>query len=538
VTASETRAGVRPGTGAEARQHAPEQDRAIFRSILYGDAHPPVGTRPVEDPDFFVDLNLDQVVDGLTAEREPYDLRGYYCTAAHSVDLVRYRQDVLADLDDDAFADRIRAFAEGMRSMREKLRVAGRLRSSHQRAAWVLDAIATYCAAVRGLARDLSDARLRSAGWRDLRAYLSAHVRSPEFTATDTHARELQDRLTRIVYCIRIRGGTVGISGFEGQPDYAAEITAAFAKFRQGDVEKRTFRMARFVEMNHVEAQILDRVALLFPDVFRDLHEFVDRRQRFVDETVALFDREVQFYLAYLELIAPLRRAGLPFCRPEVFLGDGELHARDTFDLALATKLVPEGARVVRNDLDLSGDERIIVVTGPNQGGKTTFARTFGQLHHLAALGLLVPGTSARLPLADRVFTQFERGENMADLSGKLADDLTRIHAVLGAATERSVVVVNEIFTSTTLDDARFLGEKVLRELLGRGCVAVYVTFVDELASLAPQVVSMVSTVDPDNPAVRTLKVVRRPADGLAYADVLARKYGLTPERIAERVTR
>lgn len=535
MTASETTAGLRPEAEGPDYAHG-SPGRGVFRSILYGDTHPPVGDESAGDPDFFRDLNLDQVVDQLTAGCEEYRLRAYYCTPLHSPEQVRYRQDVLQDLDDAAFADRIRAFADDMRSTRNRLRLAATLRSGHHRAAWVLYAATTYCAAVRALADDLTARQLQAAGWLAFRGYLAAHVHGNEFSTMDGEARELQSQLTGLTYCIRIRGGTVGISPYQGEDDYAAQVTGAFAKFRQSDVEPSRLRTVPYPQLNHVEAQILDRVALLYPDVFRRLHTFVEGHGAFIDDAIELFDREVQFYLAYLALIEPLRAAGLPFCRPEVVPG-GDVRAHETFDLALSAKLVRDGVRVVRNDIEFSGPERIAVVTGPNQGGKTTWARTLGQLHHLAALGLLVPGTAARLLLADRVFTQFERGENMTDLSGKLADDLTRIRAVLDAATARSVVVVNEIFTSTTLEDSRFLGEQVLRTMIERGCLGAYVTFVDELASLAPQVLSMASTVAPDDPAVRTLKVVRRPADGLAYADVLAAKHGLTFQRIAERVT-
>jgi len=130
--------------------------------------------------------------------------------------------------------------------------------------------------------------------------------------------------------------------------------------------------------------------------------------------------------------------------------------------------------------------------------------------------------------LPDRVFTHFEREEDLATLRGKFQDELVRIRDVLDQATGDSVVVMNESFASTTLRDALFVGERVLGRMTDLGLLGVYVTFADELASLNEACVSMVATVVPENPAERTYELFRKPADGLAYAAAIAGKYGLT----------
>jgi DNA mismatch repair protein MutS len=508
----------------------------VFESIVFERAEGGAGVDETPEPDFFTDLNLDQVLETMTAGREEYELKPFFYCPLHDVAAVRYRHEVLRDLERPDVLESVKRFAQATQQMREHLTQIEKLHYALQKQAWFLDAVEIYCGAVRRLDEELAQRDVCSRGLDAFRQYLMSYTASERFSSLATETEALKQALAGVRYALRVHGARVTVGNYEGEPNYSAEVEETFAKFKQGAANSYLVKLPDFVDMNHDEAQILDRVARLNPDTFGTLAEYCVRQHDYLDPTIGRFDREVQFYLAYLELIARFRAAGLPFCYPHVSARSKEIAIDETFDLALANKLVPEGGTVVCNDFYLEEPERIIVVTGPNNGGKTTFARMFGQLHFLASLGLLVPGRSARLFLPDRIYTHFEREEDIETLRGKFDDELVRVHEILKQATSESVLVMNESFSSTTLNDALFVGTEVMNQVLALGPLGVYVTFVDELASLSEATVSMVSQIVPENPAERTFKIIRKPADGLAYASAIADKYGLTHERLMERV--
>lgn len=511
--------------------------RAGFQTILFPPGFEDARVEQRDLPACFIDLNLDQVVGAIVEKRDEEVLRPIFYSTYRDGEIIRYRQAVFKDLERADVFQPFPVFCEAMRTVRANLDYAAKISYKRHRHMVHLRAILLYCDAVQSLLQALDRLPLHSAGLKDLSEYLSSYVRSEPFVRLAMEGRELRGTLSKLSYGTLFRGDKVTVRKYASEPDYTVTILERFARFRETKIQPPPpHRPKDDFSLNHIEEGILEFVGRLFTNEFRALEDYVGRHSVFIDEVIARFDREIGFFIAYLAFIEPIRQAGLPFCHPAVSATTKDAQVSGSFDLALAAKLTQEKRSVVCNDFFLRDVERLIVVSGPNQGGKTTFARMFGQLHFLAGLGCPVPGKDARLFLPDRVFTHFEREEDITNLRGKLEDELVRLHQTCQAMTSNSVIVLNEIFNSTSLDDQVFLSTKVLQQILATDAIGVCVTFIDGLSTLCEKTVSMVSTVMPDDPARRTFEIIRKPADGLAYALSLAEKRGVTYERLRTRV--
>lgn len=505
-----------------------------FRSILFPGTDAP--TLNETEPACFHDLNLDQIVATLTGGRDDYQLEPIFYTSLSSAQHVQYRQQIYTDLARKDVHAHATAFAQAMTTHRGRLAQLPKLHAARQKEFWLLSAMLTYQHAVRDFTNALEGDELDSDGMRGLRDWLHGYVTGPKFTQLAEQGEKIRAELDAIRFTMLLDGLKVTVTPYENEADYSAEVEATFERFRQGEVKEHLVRFPSYLWLDTVEENVLTLVAKANPEQFAALDQYVRSNQdSYLDPIVAETDRALQFYLSYLEHTERITASGLSFTTPRV-TADKAARADDIFDLALAGKLVAEKKPVVTNSFHLEENERVIVVTGANQGGKTTFSRTFGQLHWLANLGLPVPGTDAALFLFDQLFTHYEKEEDITTLHGKLEDELVRIHNILQAATSDSIIVMNEIFNSTTLDDAILLGTAVLKEIIQRDILALCVTFIDELTTLSDTTVSMVAAVDPHEPANRTFKLERRPADGLAYAVALAEKYELTHDQLSERI--
>ena len=286
------------------------------------------------------------------------------------------------------------------------------------------------------------------------------------------------------------------------------------------------------IKITELENECLEILRTKKPELFRALGKIPTGSEC---ETPVLrrFSEEIRFYLAFAALQREMEAAGFAFVTP----GTSEerpMEAKGLYDLALAMTSLSDGRSVVSNDFSLGDGERFFVLTGPNQGGKTTFARSLGQLVYLAKMGLDVPAGSANVPFFSGIQTHFSVEESVETGRGKLMDELVRLAPMMEDYRQGSFVVINELFTTAANYDAQIMGKRVLEHFIGLGCKGIYVTHIKELAEERDGVVSLRAMLDARG--VPTFEIRRGEAEDGASAAGAVNKYRLTYEQLKERL--
>ena len=176
---------------------------------------------------------------------------------------------------------------------------------------------------------------------------------------------------------------------------------------------------------------------------------------------------------------------------------------------------------IVPNDFSYPERPSFFAVTGPNQGGKTTFARSVAQAVYLSLMGLYVNADTFQLPWFQGIATHFEMEEKIQSNSGKLKDEIDRLAPMLHQHRKRQFIVLNELFTTATTHDALIMGRKVMQYFLMRECCGIYVTHIQ---------------VEPGGENKRTYRILPGKAQGYGYSDSLVEQFSLRYEDLMRRL--
>lgn len=493
-----------------------------------------VAFRP-EPPAALADLHLLEVIEKITKDGFG---RSVWFTPVPDLRVVQYRQAVIAELFNPHFRQVADGLVDDVLTARRAISAADRSHYALPADLARVEAIGRFTSSIFETVRKLSETPPTSAGLRTLAQYLAELSARPGFRQLASTAAGLLDELHGLEFEIGIQGPTVWVGPKTDRAPWVDVVRDTFRRFHSGASGEWAAALQRPQRyLNHVEAQVIELIARQFPDTFARIREFAAANTQFLPARLERLAAELRFYLEYLKTMDDLERAGVSFGLPKLRTGSGApVRLRGLVDVALAMGATSEEAPLVPNDLEIASDERFVFVTGPNQGGKTTLARAIGQAAYLASLGLPVPARSASLPLLHPVLSHFPRPDDVANQRGGLADEIARLHTMVEAAGENALLILNELFSATSAEDALQLSALVLEQFKGQGCRVVWVTFLEDLVESVEGAVSLVGQVDPAEPTRPTFRFRAQPPAGKSHATALAARHGLSVADLAERL--
>lgn len=270
-------------------------------------------------------------------------------------------------------------------------------------------------------------------------------------------------------------------------------------------------------------------------------------------EDILTFESQMSFYIGAKRLIDAVKARGLEMCRPKYLpMDDRKLIAKDSFDLSFYIQMVssdPMGSlkgKIITNDCTMDDDGRFFVLTGANNGGKTTYTRAVGIIQVLAQAGIYVPCSSCEISPVDFIYTHFPKEEEVGLNTSRFTQECKQFKETLDTATRHSMLLLNESIQSTTPTECVYIATELTKIFRLVGVRGVYATHLLELARSLnhlnetvegdTKLVSLVTTVDITNDNKRLYRIVRDEPQEFGYAKTIYAKFGVSFDEVKKRM--
>jgi DNA mismatch repair protein MutS len=327
--------------------------------------------------------------------------------------------------------------------------------------------------------------------------------------------------------------------GFNKVFGYYIEVTKSyFHLIPEGYIRKQTLaNCERFItqELKEMEGAILgaeEKVVELEYRIFCDIKARIAAEVRRIKETAAC--------LAELDVLCSLAEVAdrESYCRPEVTL-DGVMEITEGRH-PVVEKMLEQGA-FVPNDTLLDTDEnRLSIITGPNMAGKSTYMRQVALIVLMAQMGSFVPAGSARIGLADRIFTRVGASDDLSAGQSTFMVEMSEVANILLNATSRSLLILDEIGRGTSTYDGLSIAWAVIEYVSDKekvGSRTLFATHYHELTELEGKITGIknycISVKEKGEDIIFLRKIIRGGADG-SYGIQVARLAGV-PQPVIER---
>ena len=543
-------------------------------SLLWPDGTRPSQTCTALDPQCVRDLGLESTLAAFTDSRlGRSSIREVFLNLCTDPAVITYRQDILDDLwCNPDFAAHLQALLPELNALDTAHIAVDRRRASLQEITWRLGELEHLVSCVTGLSTAFAQAgeKIHAAGWCALRDRIAQ-------TAQDTVYQQLTRELPGILQTVRAKASvTIGVN-LDGQlrPVAATLLSVNAQKFtgstfldrllgKRGEDFKGLgpLHTVPSLEPGRVPSGNRERhrdVNPLMVPLFRDLAQILDTVCQPIAQALRQYNSlhsgflvalhgDLAFYLAAVRLMELIRSHGLPVCRPDIAPMTErvcELHEAYNLNLALHQMQHATGpTRIVTNDVQMDDNGRIGILTGPNQGGKTTYTQMVGLCQILAQLGLWLPASRARLSPVDNIYTHYPVEEQLAKGTGRFGDEAQRLGQIFARGTRHSLVLLNESLASTNPGESLYIAQDVVRILRRLGARAIFATHMHELAA---DVAALNASTAGDSHIVSLVasrseagadglhcsyKIVPGPPLGRSFAREIAEQYGISYDQL------
>ena len=523
-----------------------------------------------------VDLGLDEIVAALAGTYGyTQSIRRILLQLCDDPEVIGYRQAVLAALvENPAVIEPLVELLPRLVALDNSGYMAQAGQSSLHEVVWRVGQLENYVTCVNGLREILDAYPLQAAGWQHLTKAITA-------LETDDVFQNLVAELPDILEKVRsIASLTIGVNLDHNLRPVEATLLAINAqKFRGpaslfatliGQHGSEWEGLARLhTAGSHLPNAIFGGAAqgqlddpMLTP-LFRDLAAVLKQvsrpiahmLQRYLQLNIRFLGglgAELSFYLGAARLAQTIQASGLPVCRPELAPAETRVcEVTETYNLNLVLRLMRRNGHsdlrqaVVTNDVVFGPAGHIFILTGPNQGGKTTYVQAVGLLYVMAQAGLFVPGRRARISPVDGIYTHFPVEERPESEAGRLGEEARRLNAIFNRTTQYSLVLLNETLSSTSPGEGLYLAQDIVRILRRIGGRAIFATHLHELAASVAQlneqtpgkgvIASLVSQAhEVDGEMHQTFRILPGPPRGISYAREIAARYGISYDQLTE----
>ena len=397
--------------------------------------------------------------------------------ATGDLDTIRYRQDILQDcLSQPAVVRELYALAVDANEKQKRHYLGGVL--SRYPDVVLRDAIetmATFLVYLKKLRRitDLHAHRFVSEGWAEFFAMLKRDLGEEYFTVVQDHLEELGFRNGELLTA-ELGKANKGSQYVLHRVPYRRRTwwTWWTGLFEEKPLVYRFELAPRDEAGSRALAELRNRGISLAANA---LGQSADH----VRDFFSMLRTELAFYIGCVNLRERLARKGEPTCMPMPAAADEErLSCRGLYDVGLTLSV---DRRVVGNDANADRKD-LVIITGPNTGGKSTFLRSVGVAQLMMQSGMFIPAESFNASLCDGLFTHYKREEDVSMESGKFDEELSRMSDIVDHVASHSMLLFNESFAATNEREGSEIARQILSALLERGVRAFCVTHMYELA--------------------------------------------------------